>query len=305
MTKPPPRPPKKSELLEVRLSHETKQDFLAACRKAGRTASDVVREAIDRFIEADRQRPETQSGKRSLTAMIPTPIRRKRYLAVGLGLTGLAVFAALPSAAGPSLETVFKQLDRNSDGVVTAQEFWGDEITPGVVSETRAAVSADAGAVEPVVSRDSFAVLRPPGSGATGRFSDDADWSVNMMIGLRITQRSRNNDDPRAHEFVGMDTNRDDTISFEEYRVRLHAMLSRGFELLDSDHDSFVTPAEFAFSDDEAILSGRLQPGGQDCPYKECAVKWTQPTDVQAAGFAALDANGDKRVSLLEYLSKT
>jgi hypothetical protein len=304
MTQPPRRPPKKSELLEVRLSLETKQNFLAACRKAGRTASDVVREAIVRFIEAE-ERPEIQSGKRSLIAMIPTPIRKKRYLAVGAGLAGLAVFAALPSAAGPDLQATFKRLDANGDGVVTAQEFWGEEVSTGVVTETRSIVRKSAGAAEPIVSRDSFAVLQPPGSASGGRFSGGEDWGVRMMIGLRVSQSARN-DDPRAHEFVGMDTNQDNKISFDEYRVRLHGMLSRGFGLLDTDSDGLLTAAEFAFSDDEEILSSRLYGGGKaDCPYRECAQKWTLPDGTLAAGFAALDTDGDKRVSLAEYLAVT
>lgn len=299
------RLPKKSELLEVRLSHAEKQDFLAACRKAGRTASDVVREAIARFIEAQGEQPEVQTGKRSLIAMIPASVRRKRYLAVGGGLAGLALFAALPSAAGPDLESLFKRMDANGDGVVTAGEFWGEEVSAQTVAEVRNAGRLDADAAEPIVSRESFAVLTPPSTGGTrGRFQPEGEWGVNMLIGLRISRRDRD-DDPRAHEFVGMDTNQDGAVSYEEYRVRLNAMLSRGFDLLDADRDGFLTAQEFNFTDKDAVLSARLFGGTEpDCPYKDCARSWAMPEGALAAGFAVLDSDGDKRVSLKEYLAR-
>jgi Ca2+-binding EF-hand superfamily protein len=305
MTQPPRRPPKKSELLEVRLDHETKTSFLAACRKAGRTASDVVREAIVRFIEAEREQPEVQPGRRSLIAMVPKPIRKKRYLAVGAGLAGLAVFAALPSAAGPDLQSVFKRLDKNGDGVVTAQEFWGDEISTKVVAETRNAVRRDTEAAEPNVSRDSFAVLTPPAPAALrAKSKPEEEWGISISIGLRVNQ-DHEKEDPRAHEFVGMDTNQDNTVTFEEYRVRLHAMLSRGFDLLDTDRNGFVSPAEFAFSDDLQVLSARSFGGNQPDCFNGCVRGQSLPDETLGAGFAELDGDGDKRVSLKEYLAKT
>jgi hypothetical protein len=44
-----PKPPKKSETLEVRLPHQTKTAFMARCRDDGQTASEAVRG----FIEAE------------------------------------------------------------------------------------------------------------------------------------------------------------------------------------------------------------------------------------------------------------
>jgi len=238
--------------------------------------------------------------------MVPKPIRRKRYLAVGAGLASIAVFAALPSAAGPDLQSVFKRHDKNGDGVVTAQEFWGDEISAKVVTETRNSVRRDADAAEPNVSKDSFAVLTPPAPAELRVESQpEGEWGISVSIGLRVN-RDHQKEDPRAHEFVGMDTNQDNTVSFEEYRVRLHAMLSRGFDLLDADHDGFLNAAEFAFTDDAKVLSARSFGGNDpDCPYKGCERPWTQPDDVLAAGFTALDGDGDKRVSLKEYLART
>src|SRR4029453_47905 len=46
----PERPQKKSDTLEVRLPHETKQAFMARCRQDGRSASEVIRDFIDGYV---------------------------------------------------------------------------------------------------------------------------------------------------------------------------------------------------------------------------------------------------------------
>src|SRR5690242_18217366 len=95
-----PRPPKKSDMIEVRVSYETKRDFLAACQRTGRTASDVVRASIDEFIRAQDPLPEPEPANDKLPFLraIPKPMRRKRYLAAGAAVTGIALLVALPSA---------------------------------------------------------------------------------------------------------------------------------------------------------------------------------------------------------------
>jgi len=115
-----PRPPKKSESLEIRLPFDTKQAFMARCRAEGVTASEAVRG----FIEG---------GETS------RPARRK-----GLGWTVAAALGAglaLGAVAAPSLaqsasraahvvdeqvvddRAAFDRLDRNGDGVVSFAEF--------------------------------------------------------------------------------------------------------------------------------------------------------------------------------------
>ena len=42
-----PRPPKKSETLEIRIPYPTKTDFMEMARAEGRAASEIVRERID------------------------------------------------------------------------------------------------------------------------------------------------------------------------------------------------------------------------------------------------------------------
>lgn len=103
------RPPKKSETIEVRLSHEAKVAFVERCRRERRTASEAIRLFIDGEIEkrvAVRQR------------------RKSHWRTVAAALAGAAfgIGAAAPSFA-QTTQAAFDQLDRNHDGVLTYQEF--------------------------------------------------------------------------------------------------------------------------------------------------------------------------------------
>lgn len=124
---------KKTEMIEVRVSHETKRDFLAACRRQGRTASEVIREAVAAYIDGDAapRLPETPTArpeaKQPILALIPRPLRRKRYLAIASAAAGLTVLAALPSTAQPNGQSAacnrFQQLDANHDGKLSFDEY--------------------------------------------------------------------------------------------------------------------------------------------------------------------------------------
>ncbi|MBI1361009.1 MAG: hypothetical protein GC155_12085 [Alphaproteobacteria bacterium] len=127
------RPPKKSESVEVRLPFEAKQAFLSVCKAQERTASEVIRSAIDAFVENGGHEAAPQDAEDDrLSSLLPKPLRRKRYLAAGaVGAIGLAALVALPSAAAPNLAqdhaaaraAAFARLDRNGDGVVSYQEY--------------------------------------------------------------------------------------------------------------------------------------------------------------------------------------
>ncbi len=98
--------PKKSETIEVRLSHAAKTAFMARCRDEQRTASDAIRLFIDRELDPPRARRLPQW--RMLVAA-----------AIGAMLGLGAAAPSLAHAAGPS----FAQLDRNHDGVIDAAEY--------------------------------------------------------------------------------------------------------------------------------------------------------------------------------------
>lgn len=102
-----PRPPKKSETLEIRLSHAEKVAFMARCRAEGVTASEVVRG----LIETPVARPK-RSGK--------------AWQALAAALAGLLIGAvAAPSIAQalPGSRVAFYQMDADRDGVISFDEF--------------------------------------------------------------------------------------------------------------------------------------------------------------------------------------
>ena len=109
----PPKAPKKSEMLEVRLPYEVKAAFMARCRGEGRTASEAVRGFIEREISGARRAARTQ-------------LRAWQALVIALAGLDLGAVAA-PSLAqpAPSSRTAFDRLDRNHDGVLSFEEFRG------------------------------------------------------------------------------------------------------------------------------------------------------------------------------------
>lgn len=99
---------KKSEFLEVRLPHPTKQAFMARCRADGRSASEAVRCFIDGYLAGPMRRP--------------APGRIGRWAAAGAALL-VCGLAAAPSFARTTASDDFARLDANHDGRVSLSEF--------------------------------------------------------------------------------------------------------------------------------------------------------------------------------------
>lgn len=109
---PSARPPKKSEAIEVRLSHAAKTAFMARCQRDNRTASEAIRLFIDAQIRGERG-----SQRKRLPHW-----RTLAAVAVGMAL-GMGAAAPSLAHATQTSRAVFDQLDRNHDGVLTYQEF--------------------------------------------------------------------------------------------------------------------------------------------------------------------------------------
>ena len=104
---------KQTERIEVRLGVTQRDQFLAACKRAGDTPSDVLRAAMSSYI-VKIQSAERKTLRQELTMkLIHNPLKT-----AGMALTSLAAFAliAAPSSAD---ERLFKALDSNGDGVLT------------------------------------------------------------------------------------------------------------------------------------------------------------------------------------------
>lgn len=300
MTGDKPRKPKKSETLEVRLPYETKQAFLTACREDGTTASEVVRGSIDDYLD-ERGRPETETQPRSVIAMIPAPIRKKRYLAVAGGLAGLAALVALPSAADPDFMATFHKFDKNGDGVLTPEEFFDGDLPAETVTETRRAMRQDKPAPDPTAMRvfhEDYVSIFPRAEG-----HPDGEWGLMMSISAGIENAPDDLDldtfdfrraadlDPFATSFIDFDADANDAVSYAEFEVRFNALLAKGFNRLDRDGDGYLVEREFMRS---AGWLTDTAADGNEAPIPEERLK---------AGFRKLDADADGKLSLQEYLT--
>ena len=285
------RPPKKTELVEVRVSMETKRDFLEACRTAGRSASDVIREGMQAFI--DRQaKPE---GGSSESAVVPFKERllKKRYLAIAVAATGVASLAALPSAATPDLAGMFVRLDANSDGVLSAEEFSASR-SDAKTMELRKPARASGGATASVDRPPTLLILPP---GVDGKTIDQLPDVRFQAVGAGPLAARM--DDVKKRSFAGFDADGDGRISLKEYQARQITLLENGFRGLDKDGDSAVTAAEYAVIGQPVLLT----PVGAE-PILGVVGKYgpVATPDSIDANFARLDANKDSKLSLQEYL---
>lgn len=313
MTKRKSRSPKKSETLEVRLDHQTKQDFIETCRENGTTASDVVRSGIEKYLARYnkpfwRPTPEANDGVSAM--IVPFVKHRKRVLAGGVGAVTLAAMVALPSAAGPDMKAAFARLDQDGDGKLTITEFMGPEagdsrrvekVVKEIIEENAEDADRDGREVEELeIVSETFAVLLPPEDGDV-----DGQWGVSMQASRSIKGGDPDSvdvpEDPRQEEFAGMDTNGDGDVSLGEFEARMKALFTRGFELLDENGDGKLTKAEFAVSADGQVLL-RRSPAGIDQDGSSGSPELLSDVQVEA-GFAAMDANKDASVTLSEYLS--
>jgi Ca2+-binding EF-hand superfamily protein len=282
------RPPKKTEMIEVRVSMETKRDFLEACRTVGRSASDVIREGMQAFIDRQAQpAPDDPS-------VVPFKERmlKKRYLAVAIAATGVAGFAALPSAAAPDLAGMFARLDTDSDGVLSAEEFAASR-SDAKTMEVRKLAGASG---ETRITTDKPIVVLIPAD-ANGKALDGMRDVRFQAVGGGSLAASM--EDVKRRSFAGFDADGDGRISLKEYQTRQTLLLTNGFSMLDKDGDGAVTAAEYAAIGQPVLLTPVAAEPVLGVSGKYGPVATPDSID---ANFARLDANKDGKLSLEEYL---
>jgi Ca2+-binding EF-hand superfamily protein len=307
---------KKSETLEVRIPYETKQAFLTACREDGTTASEVVRESVQTYLD-ERERPIPQE-KRTLVMKLPQPVRRYglRAAAGGAIAVGFTVLAVLPSAASPDFAALFKTMDANGDGVLTAEEFAGSRRDGNNQTTTQTITRTIKGDKPPVpsppgteIKQDAFAFWLPgEDGGSTTQVNNVQRREVRVVVeghgpdAATSTPTPPSMDDIRAAEFRIFDTDKDGKVSLLEFQARHRAMLTRGFEILDGNKDGSLTQAEYAQIANPPIpaLGGDPPVPTPPTPPGDGRPKLTP--EVLKANFVKLDANEDGKLSLQEYL---
>jgi hypothetical protein len=122
----PPRPPKKSESLEIRLPHATKTAFMQACRRRGVSASDVLRGCIARYLSTSVQTTDHR-WKEWIMSFALTPRRRASIggatLLVVAAATTFSLAGPAEAAIDPRLAALFRWIDGDHDGRISPAEF--------------------------------------------------------------------------------------------------------------------------------------------------------------------------------------
>lgn len=311
------RPPKKTDVLEVRIAPETKRDFMDACRAEGRSASDAVREMIETFLE---RRKGAATGAADMTRPKSVPSIFTRFPGtVRVGAGGVAVaamIAAFGLAAGRAddlADAQFKRRDADSDGKITLAEFLPDfsgAITPRTLGgECRAALLDHARGVETAA----FEALDADHSGALNR----EEFGRNDRLP---------NEDVLRAEFDQGDADHDGYLSKAEHGALLAPPPAPPAEFnIDSegegarivtirrarggkDIDQHWATKDGAVLDGEALVR-RLAPG-EAPPFKACETAGSPTTEVflfiggpadPAGAFKAADADSDGRLSFEEF----
>jgi hypothetical protein len=267
MADPTPREPKKSDTLQIRIPHDTKKEFIEACEEDGTSASEVLRRSILDYLSF-RKRPSSQPRK-GLLVMIPTPIRKKRYLAAGAaGVLGLALAAALPSAADPNFRTAFQRLDVNGDGVLSSNEFSAMPF-PDSMLYTEARINR-----APGQPRDMMLILPGVRQDAVRPQQASAGPTGEQIV---VVDR----------DFRRYDANGDAAVSYEEFGAGLVSMIQPMFDGMDRNRDGKLSREELATPIE--VVAQSVHANGTP-----------RPTGVDE--FSLYDRNRDGSVSFEEYV---
>jgi hypothetical protein len=280
------RPPKKSDKLVLRIPHRTKQALLDASRAEGRTASEVVRELIEGWLERAARRERLRDSLKpdgSLAMTLKSPFARAAAAAAAvLGAFAAVTIVSAPSTAQVDLRAVFAAIDGDGDGRVTHAEYAG---TP---NPTIAAVVFDAGGGAAQAPSDAPEYWFP-----ISRLEDPYE-----MLAPKRPDRSAVDVPPfdpatspqvyeiRRREFQGFDRDGDGVVSLAEYESRHAEMIAATFARLDANGDGRLAGGEFA------RIPVLLVPPG--------APPMALPV-FEREGFEATDRDGDGALSLDEF----
>ena len=114
------RTPKKSELIEFRISHEAKSAFLDQCKQDDRSASEVIRALMQDHVDSHSERPQQRKEWiPNMTALLKShPLSASAACALSLfGLSAMATTAAADPAQA------FGAIDTNGDKFISMDEY--------------------------------------------------------------------------------------------------------------------------------------------------------------------------------------
>ena len=118
------RKPKKSEKIEVRISHEEKRELQILARQRGQTVSTIVRGLVADHLSASR-RAELQSSLREITNMIlkPASMHPRKLAAALIASLGLGAMLLPTAMADPMKVELQGDFQRTTDAFKERHRF--------------------------------------------------------------------------------------------------------------------------------------------------------------------------------------
>jgi len=221
---------KKSEVLEVRLPHETKKAFMEACKDKNKTASGVLRTAIDGFLASGVVGPVRSRLRDTVFVVIGTAIGAFAY-------AWAHAFLAVPEVAdNPLAQLYFAQVDTNGDLRVSREEFVAAITARGTLSRD------EIGSDETVLRTTGVALIIPQAQSVQLKNTGRLDGCFKTLAETGNTEQSR--------EFYSLDKNQDNQLSVTEFsesaRIPAQADLEDAFRAKDLNNDRLLDRGEAA-----------------------------------------------------------
>ena len=218
---------KKSETLEVRVEHELKDALMERARAEHRSASDIVRDCIARYL----------TGPNKEARVMALALKSGAALAVAGAVIVWAGMATTPAGAAPDLRAIFDHFDTNHDKTISMAEF----------------VEASKGRMFVLHKVDGG----PPPPGAAPGAA--AAPPAGPIFQKHIIYRSSKDGPPPAPpagvppapaefiqgEFAKQDANNDGTVTFEEFKAYHDMQMHEAFASVDLNHDGTLDQAEY------------------------------------------------------------
>ncbi|WP_300530413.1 hypothetical protein [Maricaulis sp.] len=302
------RPSKKTEMLEVRVAPEEKAAFLEACRKVGRSASEVIRDAMRAYSDFGPMNRLPRSGLLLVSA----------FLGASAGAYALVAFLDADHAEDANSAIAYRQfreIDTDLSDTVTRAEYRR-------MTGSLAAIIAGSSPAEPAHS-----IRR---ASAIGQVF--VGYDINYREILRdpsqlgeacVAAASVSFDVHHSGVFERIDRDGSGEISAEEFIVDRYDRVMETFEYADMDGDGYLTPADarlraeaqpapaapgvarsFRQPEPAHIAVCRADVGGFDPQGVSSSARGELSAADHWRTHSRFDTNGDGRVDFSEYATR-
>jgi Ca2+-binding EF-hand superfamily protein len=198
--------PKKSETLEVRLSHAVKKAFMARARVRGKTASELLREFIESYLQETDPWKEKRKMLRKLTM--------RGTMASLATVVTLQLVLPVAASATPDLQALFERLDTDQNDQLSEEEF----SARGSGGYHSAVQGLHLGDVIPMV--------------------------IAIHFGVEMSESDMKREDLRE-AFMSHDHNSDGNVTFGEFESQQIDELRWVFDTIDADSTGAIEEIEF------------------------------------------------------------